>query len=265
MTELVPFDFDGHRVRVELVDGEPVFVHVDVCAVLDIGNPSDVLRRLDDDERTLVSIDGPNGRQVEVNAVTEAGLYSLILGSRKPQARPFKRWVTHEVLPQIRRTGRYQAAPAPVAIPTARELAQLVIAAEDRADAEAARAQVAEQKIAELEPRVAAADALLDADGTVSMGAVANMFGIGRTTFFKMLRTERILQGDRRPYQEYADWFRVVTGTYESSDGGKHVHYTSHMYPAGALRLHALLSKRGHELRKPLIDNQLRLLDGGAA
>lgn len=157
------------------------------------------------------------------------------------------------------------AKPAPIALPTTRELALLVIAEADRADAESARAQLAEQRIAELEPKVAAADALLDADGTVSMGAVANMFGIGRTTFFRLLRAEQILQGDRRPYQDYASWFRVVTGTYESSDGAKHVHYTSHLYPAGALRLHALLSKRGHDLRRPVIDGQLRLLDGGAA
>lgn len=146
-----------------------------------------------------------------------------------------------------------------------RDLALMVVAEADRADAEKARAEVAERKVAELEPKAAAADALAEADGTLKMGAVANMFGIGRTTFFRLLRTERILQGDRRPYQEYAGWFRVVTGTYESTDGAKHVHYTSHLYPSGALRLHALLSKRGHSLRKPVIDGQLRLLDGGAA
>lgn len=146
-----------------------------------------------------------------------------------------------------------------------RDLALMVVAEADRADAEKARADVAEHRIAELEPKAAAADALAEADGTLTMGAVANMLGIGRTTFFKLLRAERIVQGDRRPYQEYASWFRVATGTYESTDGRRHVHHTSYLYPAGALRLHALLSKRGHDLRKPVIDGQLRLLDGGAA
>jgi DNA-damage-inducible protein D len=156
-------------------------------------------------------------------------------------------------------------APVKPADVSRRDLALMVVAEADRADAEKARAEVAEQRVAELEPKAAAADALAEADGTLSMGAVANMFGIGRTTFFKLLRAERIVQGDRRPYQEYADWFRVTTGTHESSDGRRIVHHTSYLYAAGALRLHALLSKRGHSLRKPVIDGQLRLLDGGAA
>jgi prophage antirepressor-like protein len=112
-----PFSFGDRPVRVVLRDGDPLFVHADVCGVLEIGNPSDALRRLDEDEYALVSIDGPNGRQIEVNVVTESGLYSLILGSRKRQAKEFKRWVTREVLPSIRRTGSYLAPTTAPALP----------------------------------------------------------------------------------------------------------------------------------------------------
>lgn len=78
----------------------------DVCRALEVGNPSDAVARLDADDRTLVSIEGSsNGKPV--NAVNEPGLYSLVLGSRKPEAKAFKRWITHEVLPSIRKTGGY--------------------------------------------------------------------------------------------------------------------------------------------------------------
>ena len=108
MTEsLVPFSFDGRAVRVLVRDGDPWFVAADVCRALEIGNPSDAIRRLDADERTLVSIEGgpPGG----TNLVSEAGLFSLVLGSRKAEAKAFKRWVTHDVLPSIRRTGAFAA------------------------------------------------------------------------------------------------------------------------------------------------------------
>ena len=104
--EIQKFDFKGAPLRT-LTDkaGEPWFVAKDVCAILEISNPSDALKRLDDDERSRFNL----GRQGETNIVNEAGLYVLVLGSRKPEAHEFKRWVTHEVLPSIRQHGGYMA------------------------------------------------------------------------------------------------------------------------------------------------------------
>ena len=93
-------------VRTVLQDGEPWFVAADVCKALEIGNPTDVMRRLDADERTLVSIEGASNG-LPVNAVNEPGLYTLVLTSRKPEAKAFKRWITHEVIPSIRKHGGY--------------------------------------------------------------------------------------------------------------------------------------------------------------
>lgn len=105
MNALIPFDYEGSSVRVLTgEDGQPWFVAADVARILEIGNPSQAMTRLDDDERTLISNEGR-----DLNVVSEAGLYSLILGSRKPEAKAFKRWVTHEVLPAIRRHGSYTA------------------------------------------------------------------------------------------------------------------------------------------------------------
>lgn len=107
MMELQIFNHqDFGQIRVVEQDREPWFVAADVCRALEVGNPSDAVARLDADDRTLVSIEGSsNGKPV--NAVNEPGLYSLVLGSRKPEAKAFKRWITHEVLPSIRKTGGY--------------------------------------------------------------------------------------------------------------------------------------------------------------
>jgi prophage antirepressor-like protein len=104
-----PFTFDGMQLRVTTdAQGVPWFVAADVCAALQIGNPSQALSRLDDDEKTLIANNSQGQQEAPtMNAVNEPGLYSLILGSRKPEAKRFKRWVTHEVLPAIRRTGSY--------------------------------------------------------------------------------------------------------------------------------------------------------------
>lgn len=96
------------EVRTVLQDGEPWFMVADVCKALEIGNPADVMRRLDADERTLVSIEGASNG-LPVNAVNEPGLYTLVLSSRKPEAKAFKRWITHEVIPSIRKHGLYAA------------------------------------------------------------------------------------------------------------------------------------------------------------
>lgn len=97
------------EIRSVVIDGEPLFVAADVCGALEIQNHKDAIKRLDDDEKSGVVLTDPHGRPQETNCVTESGLYSLVLGSRKPEAKAFKRWITHEVLPAIRKTGKYEA------------------------------------------------------------------------------------------------------------------------------------------------------------
>jgi hypothetical protein len=123
MTSPTIFNFDSTTVRVVTgTNGEPWFIAADVCAVLDFSNPSETLKRLDEEERTLISIEGAsNGLQV--NAINESGLYTLVLGSRKPEAKRFKKWVTSEVLPTIRKTGSYAIPTTPMPLTKGAEAA----------------------------------------------------------------------------------------------------------------------------------------------
>jgi prophage antirepressor-like protein len=100
------FAFNSQAIRTAGTPEEPLFVTKDVCNVLGISKYRDALARLDDDEGCRIKVDTPGGEQ-EMSAVTESGLYSLILRSNKPKAKQFKRWVTHRVLPSIRKEGYY--------------------------------------------------------------------------------------------------------------------------------------------------------------
>lgn len=106
-------DEDRREFRTYDIDGEPWFVLADVCRRLDIGNPAQAATRLDEDEKGIISGDTPGGRQA-ITIVNESGLFSLILTSRKPEAKRFKKWVTSEVLPSIRRTGGFDRATPPI-------------------------------------------------------------------------------------------------------------------------------------------------------
>ena len=168
------FRYDGAEVRMVLVDGEPWFVVSDVCSVLDIGNPSQAAARLDDDEVTLISNEGR-----PTNVVSEAGLFSLILGSRKPEARTFKRWVTHEVLHTIRRTGAYVVETPEQLLARALVTAQGVIERKD-------------EQIAVLAPRAEAWDELASAEGDYEVADAAKILAragveTGRTRLFQQL------------------------------------------------------------------------------
>lgn len=103
-----PFDFHGHRVRVITAEGgEPLFVLNDLCAALDIANPRNVRSRLDPDGVRLADVIDSMGRTQSATVVDEAGMYEVVLRSDKPEAAEFRRWVTREVLPSIRKRGGY--------------------------------------------------------------------------------------------------------------------------------------------------------------
>lgn len=112
MSSVVTFNFVAQSVRIVMRADDPWFVAVDVCSALEIVNTSRALDRLDDDEKGVHSMNTPGGNQ-QLSIINESGLYSLILTSRKPEAKKFKKWVTSEVLPAIRKTGRYEAPAAP--------------------------------------------------------------------------------------------------------------------------------------------------------
>lgn len=178
------FDYQGKQVRTVLVNDEPWFVAKDVCEVLEIDHTQ--TRRLDDDEKGLCLTQTLGGEQ-ELLCITESGLYSLVLGSRKPEAKQFKRWVTHEILPAIRKTGTYSAA-VPQTLPEALRLAATAIEEKEKAVAQLAAAQ----------PKVLFADSVSASHTTILVGELAkllkqNGIDIGQNRLFQWMREKGYL------------------------------------------------------------------------
>lgn len=164
-----PFDFKGHQVRTLTFEtSETWWVLSDVAKVLGVQNASDLAKRLDQDERSRFNL----GRQGEGWIVNEPGLYKIVLRSDKPEAREFQRWVTHEVLPSIRRHGAYMSED--VVERTLTDPDYLIRLATALKDERAART-VAEQKVGELQPKAKALDLLADAYGSYSVAEAAKM------------------------------------------------------------------------------------------
>lgn len=205
---LFTFPETGQRVRVvEGPDGEPWFVGKDVCRCLELDNVGQTLTHLDNDEKAVIdpnimSADvgfdammqaanmpmravfpeaGRGGRPLSI--ISEPGLYSLILRSRKPQARTFKRWITHDVLPTLRRTGHY-SMPAPSSAPAAvdADLARLMLD----------RLTIIEQQLAPLKEKAGRFDAFLSVDGTASLTEAAKMLGMTAISLAKLLRGDAL-------------------------------------------------------------------------
>ena len=194
MYGLQVFSYEGNEVRTVQKGSEILWVLKDVCGILGIEKYRDAATRLDDDEREPVLVDTLGGRQ-EMIAVTESGLYSIILLSRKPEAKKFKRWVTHEVLPTIRKHGAY-VTPAKL-----EELMNnpdswikvLTALKEERAAKERLRLEAAENK-----PKVIFADAVSVSEGIILIGELAkilkgNGIEIGQNRLFEKLRQDGYL------------------------------------------------------------------------
>ena len=212
------------QARTTVIDGEPWFVAADVCRALDLGNPTRALDRLDNDERTLISIKGAsNGKPV--NGVNEPGLYSLVLGSRKPEAKAFKRWITHEVIPAIRKTGGYHIPQSP-----AEQMAQGILAAQKLlAERDATIAKQNEQ-IAVLTPKGIFADAVTASKTSILVGGLAKLIkqqgiDIGQKRLFAWMRENGFLikSGTEKnmPTQRAMDMklFEVKEGSFVDGNG----------------------------------------------
>lgn len=218
MNELMNLTFQGRKVRMVMRGGDPWWVARDVCEVLEIANYRDAVSRLDEDEKDAVGLTDAIGRTQEGAIINEAGLYSLVLSSRKPEAREFKRWITHEVLPSIRRNGMY-ATEALLDDPEhlLRVTARLV---EERRARLAAEAEV--QRLA---PKAEFHDRVSSSRDAMSIREAAKLLGTGQNRMFQWLRGQRILMADNLPYQEYIDagYFRVIEQTWTDSAGERHL------------------------------------------
>lgn len=224
------------QIRTINQNGEPWFVVADVCQILELSNPSIAISRLDVDERAKFNL----GRQGEGYAVNEPGLYSLVFGSRKPEAKAFKRWITHEVIPAIRKHGVY-ATPETVEkmlgdpdsmikiLETLRDERQARIAAEEKNRADA--------------PKVLFADSVAQAENDILVGELAKLLkqnGVetGQNRLYHQLREDGyIMKNSTIPTQRAmeAGLFRVIERTIAQPNGTTQITKTTKVTGKGQI------------------------------
>ncbi|WP_270839955.1 phage antirepressor [Bifidobacterium adolescentis] len=227
--EIQQFDFKGAALRT-LTDeaGEPWFVLKDCMSILDLGNPTETVKMFDDDEFSTTEVIDSIGRRQQAYIISEPGLYRLVMRSRKPEAKEFQRWVTHEVLPQIRRTGGY--IPTTDADDDMTILAKAVMIGQRTMEAQKRKIASQQSRIVELEPKARFADAVAASDGTCLVGELAKMLrqngmDIGQNRLFRLLQADGYLgkSGSNRnvPTQRAMDLglFRIKETTVTHADG----------------------------------------------
>lgn len=241
MSDLQIFKNDTFgQVRILEKDNELWFVAKDVCDCLEIKNTTDALKRLDNDERSRFNL----GRQGETNIVNEYGLYNLVLSSRKPEAKEFKRWITHDVIPQIRKTGTYSMN-IPKSLPEA-----LRAYANEVELHNATKAIVAqqEQQIAEFKPVKDYVDKILSSKSCLTITQIAADYGMSAQELNKILHEARLQHkvGDQWIlYKQHMSkgFTKSETFTFCRSDGRLDSKITTKWTQKGRLEIHNILSK----------------------
>lgn len=245
------------EVRVEEIEGKPWFVAADVCRALDLGNSRQAITRLDEDEKGVTLNDTLGGKQ-EMTIINEAGLYALVLSSRKPEAKTFKRWITHEVLPSIRQHGMY-AMDDLIENPDLAINALLALKEErEKRKALEVENRVKDQQIAELQPKASYYDLVLQCKGLLSMTEIAKDYGMSAKGMNKKLHelgVEFNQSGVWFLYAKYQDqgYTQTKTRNYSKPDGTQGAR--AHMYwtQKGRLFLYELLKRNGI---LPMIERQ---------
>lgn len=196
--KLMIFENDAFgKVRTLNLNGEPWFVAVDVCSVLDLSNPTIAVSRLDEDERAKFNL----GRQGDATIVNEPGLYTLVLGSRKPEAKAFKRWITHEVIPAIRKHGVYITDEKLKLFAEHPELLDALMKSLYATHAENLRHRAERQTLL---PKADYYDAFMDADGCTNLRTTAKELNVPERWFARFLQQTGFLYrspaGNLMPY-----------------------------------------------------------------
>lgn len=235
MNELTVFNNEEFgEIRTMTIEGEPWFVAADVCRALEIGNPSMAVERLDDDEKGISTIDTLGGKQ-RMTTINEPGLYSLVLSSRKPEAKAFKRWITHDIIPTIRKTGGYVNDTA--------QFVESYFGQLDPSQKHALTMMFDESKrmsaqLKEQAPKVLFANAVETAHNSILIGDLAkiirqNGVDIGQKRLFDWMRQNGYLikggQSKNMPTQKAMDMnlFEVKESTVNNPDGSVRITRTT--------------------------------------
>lgn len=225
------------QVRTVTIDEEPWFVAADVCKVLALSNPTMAVSRLDDDERAKLNL----GRQGEGIIVSESGLYALVLSSRKAEARQFKRWITHEVIPSIRRHGAYMTSSL---LEEVVQKPEIIVALAERLIAERLIAERKEKdllraKLEVVQPKADNFDQFWNPDAGTNIRNTAKELGVAQNIFVRELLERRYLYRDQQgmlmPYAQYAEH---ALGYFVMKD---------YIRPGGSQHQYTLITNKGKE------------------
>ena len=240
------------NIRVVEIDGQPFFVAKDVCDCLEIANSREAITRLDEDELTSVKLTS-GGQMREMKAVNEYGLYNLILGSRKPEAKQFKRWITHDVLPSIRKTGKYEVRSETREQLISRALIEAkVVVAEFNARIGSLEETVAVQgmQIAEMNPKAAYYDMILNCKDVVSITTIAKDYGMSGCKLNDLLHEYGVQWKQNNVwvlYQKHAEQGYTNTKTHNYIDNHGEHKAKVHTYwtQKGRLFIYETLKRQG--------------------
>jgi len=245
MTALDIFTYADQPVRTVTVNNEPWFVVMDVTAILGLSNPSMAIAPIDSDDLSTTEVIDSIGRSQTARTVNESGLYELIFQSRKSEARLFRRWVTHEVLPAIRKTGSYSVAP----VLTKDEIVLQAF------DILTARTTALEAKVEADAPLVAHAEIFRGAEGLATVGDVANRIKVHAALHFPGMKIRHndvrdhaarlglIIRGDtvrnNQPTAKAieAGWVRPHESTFDTNTRGPQTTVSARLTPKGEARL----------------------------
>lgn len=216
------------QVRTIFKDGEPWFVAADVCKALKIGNSSMAMSRLDDDEKADISLTDISSNGVaqrrDFSIINEPGLYSLVLSSRKPEAKVFKRWITHEVIPTIRKTGGYvnnEDMFVESYFPHADEFTKTFLRAQ------LTEVRMAQKEIEQLKPKAEYYDIVLRNPNVVPISVIAKDYGMSAQSMNALLHDMGIQYRCANkywlPYQKHASKGYTHSSTYLDKQGNTHM------------------------------------------
>lgn len=241
-------------IRTLEINGEPWFVLADVCKVLEIARGTKVAERLEEDEVRQTSVIDSLGREQKTYIINESGLYSVILRSDKPQAKPFRKWVTSEVLPTIRKHGAYMTADTlEAAILNPDYLIQILTALkgeQEKRKALEAETAVQKQQIAELQPKASYYDVVLNCKDLLSVTEIAKDYGKSGTWLNKKLHELGVQFKQGKIwllYQKYAEkgYTSTKTHTYPADDGEVHTKVHTYWTQKGRLFIYEQLKGEG--------------------
>lgn len=253
MNELQNFNFEGNKVRTVLINDEPYFVGKDIADILGYSNTSKAIRDHVDEEDKLTERIVLSGQNREVITINESGMYSLVLSSKLPNAKKFKRWVTNEVLPSIRKHGAYMTDEK---IEEALLNPDTIINLATQLKNEREGRLIAEQQVKEFQPKVSYYDKVLSNDALMTISLIAKDYGMSGAGMNKLLHKLGVQYRQGGTWLLYAKyqrtgWTHSETKMVQRKDGTEKAVLNTKWTQKGRLGLYELLKDNGY---LPLIE-----------